>query len=144
VQPASGYYQSIYRYNNYITYTSAGYYTIGVRSYAKTSEGHACNISPNPNYTNTFVVVTQKSPSSQFTVNMSNKDATVMFDPDLSATRSSFTWRLFYSTSGVQAAYGQIASTGGVLNFSHLPVGVYILQIDTGNVPPETHKIVLE
>jgi len=73
-----------------------------------------------------------------------SKHVKVSFDHSLSIEKHSFSWQLSYLTTGISATSGHISSKGGTLNFSRLPTGTYLLQIDTGSGVPETHRILLK
>ena len=149
--------QSKWMNYNDVKFYEEGYYPVGVRTYMSTAEGHACTISPTT-YTITYVNVSYYSPSPppppppppppsqslQSSVEVFYKDVNVWFDPGYIPTQQTVSWRLYNIRSSLLVASGKIASTGGTLNFSYLPDGLYILQIDVENGPPETHKISLQ
>ena len=146
VSPSNGVSQSIYRYYNDIFFNQPGYYAVSVRTYANTANGHDCTISPGT-FTTVYVNVGSKGGGSStylssVYVDKSN-NVTVSFDPSISAINQIFNWQLINIMTGVLVDNGQIASSGGTLNFSRIPAGIYALQIDMGNGIMETHKIVL-
>ncbi|MDR1919069.1 MAG: hypothetical protein LBQ65_05430 [Tannerellaceae bacterium] len=62
--------------------------------------------------------------------------------PSLASKQLSYA--LFYQGTGVMAANGQIAAQGGVLDFSRLPAGVYLLQIQVDKDAMDIHRILLK
>jgi hypothetical protein len=56
----------------------------------------------------------------------------------------SVAYSLLNQTTGAVAAAGQIAAQGGTLDFSNLPVGIYILQIHVSDELIDTHRILLK
>jgi hypothetical protein len=54
------------------------------------------------------------------------------------------TYALYSLLSGTKVETGQLPYTGGDLNFSKYPAGLYVLQIDQKDGAVETHRIVLK
>ena len=53
-------------------------------------------------------------------------------------------YQLINATSGVIAANGSISGNGGLLNFSHVASGIYVLRLEVGNGAEETFKFMLK
>jgi hypothetical protein len=66
-------------------------------------------------------------------------------DAEISKTKviESYNYNLFNILTGKLSFTGKINSFGGILDFSHLPAGTYILRIEMTNDEIDTHKIVL-
>jgi hypothetical protein len=60
------------------------------------------------------------------------------------ARQEMYNWQLYSLTTGILVDKGQIASTGGVLDFSRQSAGIYLLQIDMHLEKPATQTIVLK
>jgi len=153
VSPTTGASQSPWRNTNYITFSGgSSSYVVGVRAISScTTPG---------SWTTTYIGVSSLSAPISFTASVDPSNSVVVsFDsgtPEesgISAASASlstkqmqtYNWQLLYAITGALAASGQIASIGGVLNFSNLPTGVYLLKIDMdNNGTPATQKIILK
>jgi hypothetical protein len=60
------------------------------------------------------------------------------------STGQTVTYTLYDLYSGAQLEAGELPYTGGVLNFSKYPSGLYILQINRKNGTTESHRIVIK
>ena len=63
---------------------------------------------------------------------------------DLLGATKMLTYRLSNMITGVSVATGRMPASGAMLDFSHLPAGIYVLRIETGVDTFDTHKVVLK
>jgi hypothetical protein len=71
------------------------------------------------------------------TVSLANQD-------QRSLAKNTINYTLTAIETGVVLASGSLPSTGGTIDFSSVPAGIYILRLDTGTDKPETFKIMLK
>jgi hypothetical protein len=62
---------------------------------------------------------------------------------NLTSKNTTVSYTLFSQSSSAVAS-GQMPAVGGTLDFTHLPAGFYVLQIDMGNNQIDTYKIILK
>ncbi|MDR2388401.1 MAG: serine protease [Tannerellaceae bacterium] len=122
-----------YRQTCSIIFNAVGAYQVGVRSTS------SCT-TPGSYTTTTVSVSTNYIVSSE-----TGKQVTVALPSGVTAsTTQTIAWTLHNQTTGALAASGRIVAQGGALDFDNLPVGVYVLSLDTESGVPDTHKIILK
>jgi hypothetical protein len=130
--------KSVYRNMCDITFLEPGSYTVGARSTSScTSSG---------SYTTTYVSVSW--PSSSYSISQgefSSKIVTVTNrGAGVKGANQTVAYSLYNQATGVFATSGQMPASGGTLDFSRLPTGIYVLRIETSNGVYDTHSFLLK
>jgi hypothetical protein len=139
VSPSTGVQFAGYSYTCNITFNTPGTYTVFCRS------RNNCN---SPGSYNASKIVTVTSGSGYYSATVPNNSKLVNISysakPGSTLSKQTVDYALVNSATGSTVASGRFPATGGTLDFSAQPAGIYLLQITNDKGGIETFKIILK